>query len=248
VSNPTLTLTPSVPGGTVTPATFQTIYGRVIDKVRLDPTSSADITRVKDWINQAYMQVAVETRYFQTSGTATLTAGQASYSLDPNLLTVTLITVTQSGGTAWYPLKEAQLDEILSFQAVSTGTGPARRYCVDPANTLILWPTPAAADTITFYYSYLPTPLSANGDTPQMPEPFASNVLEFGAAIKAAEFKRDLMMLGDFQQQYATWLAGFQRFANRKQGQYPEEFPTWTRKVPYGPHDPATDIPDSYWR
>jgi len=248
VSNPTLTLSPSVPGGTVTPANFTTLQTRVIDKVRLDSTDSATTTRVKDWINQAYMQVAIETRYWQTQGTATLTTGQASYTLDPNLLHIILITVTQAGGTAWFPLKEAELDEILNFQAVSPeSTGPARRYCLVNSNELILWPTPMSADTITFYYAYLPTPLSSGTDVPGMPEPYASQCLEYGAAIKAAEWKRDLMMLGDFQQQYATALAAFQRFVNRRQGEYPEQFPTWTRKLPYGPHDPSVDIPDTYY-
>ena len=245
MSNPTLTLSPSVPGGTVTPDTFATIYGNVITKARLDAT--ADVAKAKAWVNKAYMQLAVETRYFQTSGAATLTAGTSIYTLDPNLLTIMLITVTQAGGNAWFPLKEAQLDEILNFQAVSPGgTGPARRYCVLEKNTLMIWPTPASADTITFYYSYLPTPLSADSDVPEIPMPYTP-ALEFGALVHAAEFKRDLMMLGDFQSQYASWLQAFQRFANRKQGAYPEEFPTWSRKLPYGPHDPSTDVPSAYY-
>lgn len=245
VSNPTLTLTPTSPGGTVTSDQFSVIYNNVIDKVRLDATN--DLGRVKGWINKSYMQLAVETRYFQTSGTATLTSGQAAYTLDPNLLGIDLITVTQPGGLAWFPLAECQLDEILNFQAVSPNTsGPPRRYCVLEQNTIIFWPTPGEADTVTFYYSYLPAPLVNDTDVPLVPTPYTL-ALEFGALVHAAEFKRDLMMLGDFQQQYAVWLAAFQRFANRKQGQYPETFPTWTRKLPYGPHDPSVDIPDTYY-
>jgi hypothetical protein len=225
------------------PSTFVTIQNNVIAKVRLDPVN--DLAKVKDWVNQTYMQVATETRCFQSIATSTLSAGVSSYTLDASILQIELITCTQVGGQSWFPLAEAQLDEILNLQAVSpTGTGPPRRYCLVPLSTLMVWPTPGEADTLTFYYTTLPTALSADSDLPAIPEPYASKLLEFGALIQAAEFKRDLMMLGDFQQQYAVWLAAFQRYVNRKAGAYPESFPSWTGNRRYGPHDPSTDLPD----
>ena len=227
------------------PATYSDIKTAVINKARLD--STADAAKVGQWVNEAYTQVCAETRCLQQAATATVTANTASYTLDASILHIELIVCTQPGGTAWFPLAEAQLDEILNFRAVSpNSSGPPRRYCLVGMNQIELWPTPTEADTLTFYYSYTPAALSANTDIPLIPEPYASKLLEFGALVQAAEFKRDLMMLGDFQQQYATWLAAFQRYVNRKQGAYPETFPTWTRKMPFGPHDPAVDIPDTY--
>lgn len=223
------------------PATFDTIRTAVIAKARLDAT--ADKARAGQWINETYSQVAAETRCFQQTATTTCTPNISSYTLDATILQIELVTCTTVGGQAWFPLAESQLDEILNLRAGSAGAGPARKYALIGLNQLEVWPTPGAADTLTFYYTTLPTPLSADGDLPAIPEPYASKLLEFGALVNAAEFKRDLMMLGDFQQQYATWLQAFQRYVNRKAGAYPESFPTWTRGRPYGPHDPSTDLP-----
>ena len=227
------------------PATLADLKAAVVAMVRLDSTD--DAARVTQWLNETYSEVAIETRCFQQTSTATTTAGVSSYTLDTSILHLELVTCTQVGGTAWFPLAEAQLDEILNYRAVSPSTlGPPRRYALVGLSQLEVWPTPGEADTLTFWYSYAPAVLSGDTDVPGIPEPFASNCLIYGAACKAAEWKRDLMMLGDFQQQYASHLAGFQRYVNRKAGAYPEAFPTWTRLRPYLPADRSTDIPAVY--
>lgn len=224
------------------PATYDSVRTSVIEKLRLDAT--ADKTRAGEWINQTYANVAMETRCFQATGTATLTTA-VSYTLDSQILHIELITCTPVGGLVWFPLKQAQLDEILNYRALGMGTSPpARRYCLVGLNQLELWPTPNAGDVLSIWYSYLPTALTNDADVPAIPEPFGSKLLEYGALVQGAEFKRDVMMLGDFQAQYAGWMQAFQRYTNRKQGAYPETFPTWTRLNPWVPMDPSADVPD----
>lgn len=237
----TLTLSPAVPGS-ATATTFLAAQNTVIQTARLDAV--LDLTRVKGWINTIYQDVANETRCLRASGTATLTSNVSEYLLDPKILHIELITVTPVGGTQGFPLKEAQLIEIQNCRATGSGAAsPSRKYCLEPMNTLELWPTPSTGDTITFWYSYLPSALSADGDTTLLPEPHAANLLQYGALVQAAEFKRDIMMLGDYQSQYATAMQDFQKYLNRKAGAYPGAFPTWTGQRPFAPHDPSADIP-----
>lgn len=237
----TLTLSPVVPGS-ATATTFKNVQDTVIQTARLD--STLDLTRTKGWINNVYQEVASETRCLRSSGTATLTSGVNEYLLDPKILHIELITVTPVGGQQGFPLKEAQLIEIQNYRSLGSGAAsPSMRYCLEPMNTLELWPTPSTGDTITFWYSYLPSALSADGDTTLLPEPHAANLLEYGSLVLAAEFKRDIMMLGDYQGQYAQALQDFQKYLNRKGGAYPGAFPTWTRMNPLAPHDPSTDVP-----
>lgn len=241
----TLTLSPTVPGS-ASATTLLSARTTVIQTARLDAT--ADVTRVNGWLNNVYQEVASETRCLRSSGTATLTSGVNEYLLDPKILHIELITVTPVGGTQGFPLKEAQLDEILNYRATGSGAAsPSMRYCLEPMNTLELWPTPSTGDTITFFYSYLPNVLTADGDTTLLPEPHAANLLEYGSLVLAAEFKRDILMLGDFQSQYSQALQDFQKYLNRKAGAYPGAFPTWTRLNPFAPHDPSTDMPGWDW-
>jgi hypothetical protein len=43
------------------PSTFADLQAAVIAKTRLDPANTADVTKVKDWINQAYYRIVLET-------------------------------------------------------------------------------------------------------------------------------------------------------------------------------------------
>lgn len=228
------------------PATYLSVQDAVIAKLRL--SAADDRAKVKDWINQTLAQAAMETRCFQRTSRATVGAGETTpqtRTLDPAVLHVELITTNRSSASPLYPLKECQLDEILNDRARgSAASGPSRKYALTGLNQVELWPTPAAGDVFTFWYSYLPDPLANDNDPLPITEPFGSKLTEYGALIQGCEFKRDILVLGDYQQQYGSWLAAFQRYLNRKGGAYPDSFPTWTRSGRYVPSDPSTDVPD----
>jgi len=222
------------------PSTFLDLKTEIAAKLRM--TLADDNQKLSDWVNNSYADVASETRCFQRTATTAMTSGIGSYTLDASVLHIELLTVTQAGGTAFYPLVECQLDEILNFRALNaSAAGPSRRYCLVGLNQLEVWPTPSAADTMTFWYSYLPTYLVADSDLPAIVEPHASNLLTYGPLVQGAEWKRDIMVLGQYQAQYQSSLQAFQRYLNRKAGAYPETFPTLTRLQPFAAHDPSTD-------
>jgi hypothetical protein len=222
------------------PSTRATIRDSVMVKAKLDATN--DIAKVNDWIDLSYMQVASETRCFQTNANVDLTAGAESYIPDALILHIELLTVTPVNGNAYYPLKECSLDEILNLRAGNVATGPPRRYALVGLNQVEFWPAASAGDVLGVWYSYLPDALSED-DVPLIPEPFGTSLLEYGALIHAVEFKKDILMLGDYQQQYASWLAAFQRYVNRKGGAFPQAFTTWTGTGGWIPYDRSTDIP-----
>lgn len=223
------------------PATFADLKTSLISMVRLDATD--DATKAGQWINETYFEVATETRFNRTSRTDVLTSS-STLTVNAAVHEIEAITCTPTGGTASPPLKEENLDTILGLRALNpSSVGTPTRYALEPLSTLHLWPTPAGGETLTTYYAALLTALSAVGDIPLIPEPHASKLLLYGPAVKAAEWKRDLLMLGEFQQQYAAALAGFQRYLNRKGGAYPASFPVKMPGREWMPADPSVDVP-----
>lgn len=221
------------------PSTFLDIKQDVALKAHMLLSDATVESQIEDWINAAYFETCATTRCLQKTSTATMTAGVSSYTIDSEIHTIDLLTVS-----SWpWPLVETQLDEILNLRARGT-TGATRYYAMIGLTQMEVWPTPTAADTMTFYYSYMPGALAQDGDMPVIPEPYASNCLGYGALVQAAEAKRDIMMLGDFQSQYNQSTQDFQKYLNRKSGSYPQHFPVVTGMSLTPFHDPSTDVPD----
>lgn len=214
------------------PSTFQDIQTAVIVKARLD--SSLDLLKVKDWINQAYTQVCVETEANVTSATMTLTSGSASYTFPAGVARVKQMIVKPAGSTQFNPpLIRTTLDEILSRRqfggdTATSGTviSQSTHYTLLGINDFEVWPTPSAADVITIYYAAFPTPLSANGDVPVLEEPYGSKILEYGALAQAGDFKGD-PATADWQASYDTWVAKYLDHLKQKGGDLPGQFHQW---------------------
>src|SRR5215471_4560033 len=177
------------------PSTFADLQAAVIAKTRLDPNNAADVSKTKDWINQAYYRVTLETETIQGSTTLALVSGQ----------------VTQ---------------------------GTATMYTLQ-GNSIELWPTPGGADTMTIYYVGYPPLLSAGTDVPQLDEPYASKLLEFGALIDASDYIKDILAGYTYPQSFQDWMYRYRQHLSRKQGTQSLTFrnPTGTMV----PHDNSTD-------
>lgn len=226
------------------PSTFLDVQNAVITKARLN--STADLTKVKDWINQIYAQVCIEVEAKVTSSTFTLTASQSAYDLStfaPNVMRIKQIAIQPVGGNYGPPLKPVSLEQILEWRqtqaAVANTNGSATHYALLGLNDLELYPTPANADTLQMYYVALPTALSANTDVPILQEPYASKILEYGALVQAAEFKGD-PMLTEWQQVYENWIQRFRSHLNRRRGSGTMNFRVTGRQL-LVPHDPGVD-------
>lgn len=218
------------------------MQNEVIAKVRLDAT--ADLQKTKDWINQAYADVCVETEALQDYATMTMTAAQSVYTLDANLVRIKAMYVTPVNSTQSRPLEPISIEELLEFTAgtgiAQPNTGGPNRYALMGINTVQFYPTPSSADTITVYYVKLPTALSGNTDVTILPEPYATELLVNGACYKAAIFLKD-PDAGVWQQAYEAEKMKLRGHLRRKQGAYTRSFRIVGGRI-VAPHDPSVDI------
>lgn len=199
--------------------TFGSIKSDVITALRLDAT--ADATRVGNWINLAYQDVCQNTGCLQTTAVATLTDTVGSYTLPASVAEINLVVVTYQDGSVSAPVQRTVLETILNKRRATLAEGQQLwnpQYAIVGQNQIELWPTPGPGQSLTFWYSYLPDELSADGDSPLIQEPYGSKVLQYGALVEGARFLKD-PLLQDFEQQHQTWLARFQVWLNRRQGE-----------------------------
>lgn len=223
------------------PSTFLDIYTEVIAKVRLD--STADLQKAKDWVNQVYAEVSVETEAVQETGTMALTANTSTYTIDSAIARIKQMYVTPSGQGASRPLVPTSLEQILEWDAnngTSAQTGSVTHYALVGIQKIRFWPTPTTADTITVYYVKLPTALSATSDVPVLQEPYVTECLVNGACFKAAVFLKD-PDAALFKQLYDTSLRNLRGHLRRREGGMTKQFRV-TRGDTVIPHDPSTDI------
>lgn len=222
------------------PSTRLELRTMVENAIRL--LDSDDASKVNDWLNLAYAEAAEAVKWFEGSSTgAALAAGATSQAIPATILE--LEDVTCSYGGVAPPLRQVSWEELLQRRKYGSQGGPPLWYCVRKAN-VEFHPAAQGGEILTYYGSQLPTSYLANDtDVPDFPEPFATNLLYYGACIKACEFKNDLLQLGGFQQQYAAWMGRFQAFLNQREGSGSLAFPVYPgppgSSVP--PHDRSSD-------
>ena len=223
------------------PSTFLDIQNKVIKLVRLD--STADLSDVKDWINETYFDACVNTEANAQVGTMTTTANVSSYTLPTGVSRIKQMYVTPVGAIQSAPMELTTLHDILRKRRSSGGAilgGYITHYALVGMNDFEVYPTPASSqDTLTIYYIATPTALSADGDSPIIEEPFASRLLIYGAAAKAAEWRGDPSG-SDYDQKYLMWQQKYRAHLTRKQGGQPGQFKMYPG-TQFPPHDPSTD-------
>lgn len=227
------------------PASFQDITQAVIDLIRL--TVADDTTRVQDAINTAYYETMVENEVLVSSGSAALTTGISTYDLDTVTQIARIKDIWADQNGAWTPpLRQVSIDRILYARQTNAGVsvtspGTMMWYSLSGQNQLDIYPEPSSSFDLHFVYVGFPTALSGT-DVPQLPEPYSSNCLTYGAAVPMAEFKSD-PQLPYFQQQSDVWQSKLRRHLNLRRGM-PGAF-EHISDHPWPPHDRATILP---WR
>ena len=223
------------------PATFASIKDSVIAKLRLDAT--ADDTRVGDWINQVYADVCVDTEAIQTASTMDLTANSATYTLPSAAIRIKWMFVTPAGGTQSMALEPITMEQILRwrmFGGSQGSTGSVQYYALSGNDLIDFYPTPATADTITMYYVKLPEAMANATDVPEISEPYASKLLEYGALAEGADFKRDPNEQ-QYRALYASWMQRFRIHLHRKEGGVAKQFNVYD-SFPTVPNDNSKDV------
>lgn len=220
------------------PGTLLSIRTMVENAVRL--LDADDAAKINDWINLAYAEAAEEVKWFEgSSAGAALTANASSQAIPAAMLEIEDVTCTYGGVAP--PLRQVTWEQLLYYRQYGSAGGPPIYYCVRKAN-VEFWPNAQGGEILTYYGSQLPTAyLSGDSDVPDFPEPFATNLLYYGACVKACEFKNDLLQLGGFQQQREAWMAKFQRFLNQREGTGSLAFPVYPGAPVSVPHDPGSD-------
>jgi hypothetical protein len=210
------------------PSTFLDIQTAVLQKARLDP--ALDGQRVKDWINQTYTRVCVETEAIVSTVLLSCTTGAYSYTFPPEVARAKQMQIRPYGSLSLNaPLVRTTLDELMHRRRSggdSPLAGQASHYALLGINDFELWPTPAAADLILAYYAAFPAPLAANTDRPVLEEPYASKLLEYGALADAGDFNGDPSVQG-WQASFDDWLGRYRMHLDRKQGVIPGQFHQW---------------------
>ena len=209
------------------PLQFIDLQASVIDKSRLDV--DFDTSRVKDWINSAYMTAIIETGFYQSAQVASaLAANQTSMQVPAGIHKIEYVSPTDSSGQVWGPMRTTQFEEILRLRAWQGGqvsTGAPSRYALrsSQAPTVEFWPMAVGGEVLTFYGWGLPAVLSADADVPIIPYPY-EKVIEYGALIHASEYQKDLLMIQQFEQDYADWMGRFLGYKNKMGTSQPDQF------------------------
>lgn len=115
-------------------------------------------------VNEGVVDVVLRTGCKVSSDTITESAGTGDYELNAEILRV--VGWDWTGVSATLIPERVTVDELLWRRNVPVDSSyPATAYAFT-GNLLMVYPIPAAADTITVYYVPRPATLSAGSDTP----------------------------------------------------------------------------------
>lgn len=222
------------------PSTRLEIRTMVENAVRL--LDADDATKINDWINLAYAEVAEAVKWFEgSSAGAALAAAATSQAIPAAILELEDVTCTYGGISP--PLRQVSWEELLFRRQYGSQGGPPIWYCVRKAN-VEFHPAAQGGEILTYYGSQLPSSyLTSDTDVPDFPEPFATDLLYHGAAVKACEFKNDEDGLAYHSNEYQRQLGRFQAFLNKREGTGSMAFPVYPGppSASRPPHDRSSD-------
>lgn len=150
---------------------------RILTSIGLTGDASAWDTILTDKLNEAYEDVLLKTRCNVELATLSFTAGEDSYQLSTPPLAI-LTFKTTSGGSE-YLMEPVSLPAIRDMQRNGTITGSPVRYYAVSGNTIVVYPTPSAADTLAIDYVPRPTAMSEAAHTPSDIQPEFHQLLEW---------------------------------------------------------------------
>lgn len=229
-------------------ATLAQIRNEVVRVIGLDDTvSGADEVLVDGWINEAVLDVLLQTRCYVTSSTTTTTAGEGDYTLDSDILQTQDMYCTDGGQTQ--RLRQVSPAQILDMRVASNvqQDSPTTHYAVAGSNLLMLYPIPSGTNTLTIYYVPRPSTLNEAGQDPSnttyggIPSEFHRALVKYAEA-EAADYRDDqTSQHGDrYRTDYERWLGKIRKYVNQKGNVTTTAFEIPGRSLP--PHDPSMDI------
>jgi hypothetical protein len=165
-------------------------------------------------------EVLLRTRCKVSEGEMALTAGEYKYTLPTGVLAIVEMKLTSGGEEhVFEPTSDAEVWRMLRSNP-NTSSG-ARYYALSGANLLLVYPTPAAADTVYFLYVPRPATLSGAGDTPsEIPSEFHKAVTKY-ALKEAADWADDVSAAqgARYEEEFDKEIARIRKAISRKRGQ-----------------------------
>jgi hypothetical protein len=198
---------------------------RVAHKSGLSDDNSDEHAMMVGWARDSVVEVLLETHCVVETGTTVLTVGAPLYTIDPAVLVV-LVAQAQSGNQL-YDLEVVQLERLRSMQR-GGGTSPVQAIAIE-GDRLYVYPTPSAADTIT--WDFVPRPqqqLTNPADDPstvtfgRIPVEY-HRALEYYCIWQAAEYddKKFAQTPEDLEKRFRFECAHVRRRRQGKQGRAP---------------------------
>lgn len=152
--------------------------------------------QIRRWINEGCQDIARRSQTLQTSSTISAVAGTQSYTLPATVLQVNRIEYKRTGDSNVYALefRENNTMDPIWFLGKTIHRATPTYYTTwgyPPTVTMLLYPTPDAAGTITVYYYKQATQLATDGsadsssvDIPQGWEDLLIDYAEYSALRK----------------------------------------------------------------
>lgn len=202
-------------------ATLTNLRTRVYSRLGLDSTSSGnDETETTAYLNEAIVDILLQTGVYVKSGTTSLSAGTSDYTLDTGIIRIKEGYNTSGGET--YSLTQVSPADILDMRR-GGATGAARYFAIDGANLLMVYPTPTATDTITFYYVPRPTAMSSgshdssNATYGGIPDEYAPAIVAYACwKLGDREDDRTSQNGAAYLAEYEGWVRKIRKYVNTK--------------------------------
>lgn len=230
-------------------STLTNLRTRTYSRLGLDSTAAGtDETETTAYLNEAIVDVLLQTGVYVTTTTVNLSAGTSDYTLDTGIIRIRDAYITSGGNR--YSITQTTPAAILDLRRGSTTSSPAFFYAIDGSNLLMVYPTPAAADTITFYYTPRPTAMSsASHDSSNttyggIPDEFAPAIVAY-ACWKLGDREDDRTSQNGqtyFQEYQEYWIPKIRKYRNMKGGTTLPPATLNRSRRRFAPHDPSADM------
>lgn len=187
---------------------------QVAAPLSLNTSDTDELALIDQWINDGVVHVLAETGAKVSTATAVVTASEPDYELDDDILRILWIQTSDS-----YELLPSTPDEILR-RRLNGVSDTCREYAVNGANLLMLYPTPAAAATLTIYYVPRPATLASGSDSPsELPAEYHYAVVLY-ALWRGADYDDDQTSAqgSRYMQLFDAELARCKARQNKKRG------------------------------
>lgn len=191
--------------------------GRLIARVAADfgletEPDSEELLLLQEWANEAVVDVLIETRARLEIGELNLIPGTADYRVDPEVLAV--VEIDPVGGL---DAEIVSMAEILAARRASDVPDTLTKLAIH-GDLFMVYPTPATAQVIKYFYAMRPTPMTDDAHDPAV-EAYGGIPEEFHPAIKAYmdwqaalyDEKRAPFGPVEYEQQYRTKLANVRK-------------------------------------